>query len=196
MGFFLYLSFTVPSRNSIPGCGGKPRLIRQPAMHDELSIDMSSSSPPRLGVRFLPTIPSAADSSIIMDDTESGGVNDNAAELLARQDSNGSEGLVIIAHTHDQVVGALVAKSQEEGLVESGNSVLLRIGEAKNKSSDVVGGGGGEQGDEGKEKCDSDSSAPSAPVGSYQTFYTVLGCDGNTLATLASPQGNEERRPP
>lgn len=165
-------------------------------MHDELSIDMSSSSPPRLGVRFLPTIPSAADSSIIMDDTESGGVNDNAAELLARQDSNGSEGLVIIAHTHDQVVGALVAKSQEEGLVESGNSVLLRIGEAKNKSSDVVGGGGGEQGDEGKEKCDSDSSAPTAPVGSYQTFYTVLGCDGNTLATLASPQGNEERRPP
>lgn len=29
------------------------------------------SSPPRLGVRFLPTIPSAADSSVIMEDGDS-----------------------------------------------------------------------------------------------------------------------------
>lgn len=57
---------------------------------------MSSSSPPRLGVRFLPTIPSAADSSIILDDTEDSG-NDNSVELLSRQESNESEGFIVIA---------------------------------------------------------------------------------------------------
>lgn len=35
-------------------------------MHEEVS-DLSCS-PPRLGVRFLPTIPSAADSSIVLDE--------------------------------------------------------------------------------------------------------------------------------
>ncbi|XP_030377139.1 leucine-rich repeat-containing G-protein coupled receptor 6 [Scaptodrosophila lebanonensis] len=45
----------------------KPRLVRQEAVQEE-----EDSSPPRLGVRFLPTIPSAADSSVIMDDGDSG----------------------------------------------------------------------------------------------------------------------------
>lgn len=45
----------------------KPRLVRQEAVQEE-----EDSSPPRLGVRFLPTIPSAADSSIIMEDGDSG----------------------------------------------------------------------------------------------------------------------------
>lgn len=46
--------------------GTKPRLVRQQAVQEE-SSDIASS-PPRLGVRFLPTIPSAADSSVILDD--------------------------------------------------------------------------------------------------------------------------------
>ncbi|KAL9874779.1 G-protein coupled receptor rickets isoform 3-T8 [Glossina fuscipes fuscipes] len=45
----------------------KPRLVRQEAVQEE-----EDSSPPRLGVRFLPTIPSAADSSVIMEDGDSG----------------------------------------------------------------------------------------------------------------------------
>lgn len=45
----------------------KPRLVRQEAVQEE-----EDTSPPRLGVRFLPTIPSAADSSIIMEDGDSG----------------------------------------------------------------------------------------------------------------------------
>ncbi|XP_059618054.1 lutropin-choriogonadotropic hormone receptor isoform X2 [Phlebotomus argentipes] len=52
-------------RNSIPGA--KPRLVRQSAVQEELSADLSAS-PPRLGVRFLPTIPSAADSSVQLDE--------------------------------------------------------------------------------------------------------------------------------
>ncbi|XP_054083074.1 uncharacterized protein LOC105211447 isoform X2 [Zeugodacus cucurbitae] len=44
----------------------KPRLVRQEAVQEE-----EDSSPPRLGVRFLPTIPSAADSSIVMEDGDS-----------------------------------------------------------------------------------------------------------------------------
>ncbi|KAH8410206.1 hypothetical protein KR009_008320 [Drosophila setifemur] len=44
----------------------KPRLVRQEAVQEE-----EDSSPPRLGVRFLPTIPSAADSSVIMEDGDS-----------------------------------------------------------------------------------------------------------------------------
>lgn len=46
--------------------GTKPRLVRQQAVQEE-SSDIACS-PPRLGVRFLPTIPSAADSSVILDD--------------------------------------------------------------------------------------------------------------------------------
>uniref|UniRef100_A0A182QEA2 G-protein coupled receptors family 1 profile domain-containing protein n=1 Tax=Anopheles farauti TaxID=69004 RepID=A0A182QEA2_9DIPT len=56
----------VPStaRQSIPG--GKPRLVRQSAVQED--TQELSCSPPRLGVRFLPTIPSAADSSVQLDD--------------------------------------------------------------------------------------------------------------------------------
>ncbi|XP_058815263.1 follicle-stimulating hormone receptor-like [Topomyia yanbarensis] len=52
------------ARQSIPG--GKPRLVRQSAVQDD-SQELSCS-PPRLAVRFLPTIPSAADSSVQLDD--------------------------------------------------------------------------------------------------------------------------------
>ncbi|KAI8121074.1 Lutropin-choriogonadotropic hormone receptor, partial [Lucilia cuprina] len=45
----------------------KPRLVRQEAVQEE-----EDTSPPRLGVRFLPTIPSAADSSVILEDGDSG----------------------------------------------------------------------------------------------------------------------------
>lgn len=48
------------------GVGSKPRLVRQQAVQEE-STELSCS-PPRLGVRFLPTIPSAADSSVILDE--------------------------------------------------------------------------------------------------------------------------------
>lgn len=48
------------------GGTSKPRLVRQQAVQEE-STELSCS-PPRLGVRFLPTIPSAADSSVILDD--------------------------------------------------------------------------------------------------------------------------------
>ncbi|XP_055637267.1 follicle-stimulating hormone receptor isoform X2 [Toxorhynchites rutilus septentrionalis] len=51
-------------RQSIPG--GKPRLVRQSAVQED--TQELSCSPPRLGVRFLPTIPSAADSSVQLDD--------------------------------------------------------------------------------------------------------------------------------
>lgn len=92
------LHFTVPSRNSIPG--GKPRLVRQSAVHEECSIDLSTS-PPRLGVRFLPTIPSAADSSIILDDepsncSDSGNGQDNNDTI------NDSEGPIIITTHADE----------------------------------------------------------------------------------------------
>ncbi|XP_058121217.1 follicle-stimulating hormone receptor [Anopheles ziemanni] len=52
------------ARQSIPG--GKPRLVRQAAVQED--THELSCSPPRLGVRFLPTIPSAADSSVQLDD--------------------------------------------------------------------------------------------------------------------------------
>uniref|UniRef100_A0A182MV53 G-protein coupled receptors family 1 profile domain-containing protein n=1 Tax=Anopheles culicifacies TaxID=139723 RepID=A0A182MV53_9DIPT len=52
------------ARQSIPG--GKPRLVRQSAVQED--TQELSCSPPRLGVRFLPTIPSAADSSVQLDD--------------------------------------------------------------------------------------------------------------------------------
>lgn len=45
----------------------KPRLVRQHAVHEEIISDLSCS-PPRLGVRFLPTIPSAADSSVVLEE--------------------------------------------------------------------------------------------------------------------------------
>lgn len=45
----------------------KPRLVRQQAVVQEESTEASSTSP-KLNVRFLPTIPSAADSSVIIDE--------------------------------------------------------------------------------------------------------------------------------
>ncbi|XP_068150831.1 leucine-rich repeat-containing G-protein coupled receptor 5 [Drosophila tropicalis] len=54
----------------------KPRLVRQEAVQEE-----EDSSPPRLGVRFLPTIPSAADSSVIMEDGDSSNANAGGAFL-------------------------------------------------------------------------------------------------------------------
>lgn len=43
--------------------------MRQQAVHDDAHLDLSNStSPPKLGVRFLPTIPSAADSSMQLDE--------------------------------------------------------------------------------------------------------------------------------
>lgn len=56
--------FIGTARQSIPG--GKPRLVRQSAVQED--THELSCSPPRLGVRFLPTIPSAADSSVQLDD--------------------------------------------------------------------------------------------------------------------------------
>lgn len=56
-----------PSRQSLPIIvgAGKPRLVRQSAFHDETQ----EPSSPRLNVRFpLPTIPSAPDSSVQLDD--------------------------------------------------------------------------------------------------------------------------------
>lgn len=47
--------------------------MRQSAINDDHEI---SCSPPRLNVRFLPTIPSAADSSVVMDE-ESTQANDS-----------------------------------------------------------------------------------------------------------------------
>lgn len=45
----------------------KPRLVRQQAVVQEEVVEPSSTSP-KLSVRFLPTIPSAADSSVIIDE--------------------------------------------------------------------------------------------------------------------------------
>lgn len=91
-------------------------------MHEELSIDMCSSSPPRLGVRFLPTIPSAADSSIILDETDSG--NDNSAELLSRQLSDENDGLILIASSHEAHQGQEEAEQRLHfhGEVEEGRN--------------------------------------------------------------------------
>lgn len=61
----------------------KPRLVRQQAVQEEITADLSYS-PPRLGVRFLPTIPSAADSSVIMDEesiNDANNANDRTATV-------------------------------------------------------------------------------------------------------------------
>lgn len=61
------MSLTDSSRQSLPiiiGTNSKPRLVRQSAFHDETQ----EPSSPRLNVRFLPTIPSAPDSSVQLDD--------------------------------------------------------------------------------------------------------------------------------
>jgi hypothetical protein len=56
------MSFTDSSRQLSFNSGSKPRLVRQSAFHDE------EPSSPRLNVRFLPTIPSAPDSSVQLDE--------------------------------------------------------------------------------------------------------------------------------
>lgn len=57
------MSFSDSSRQSLSfNSGSKPRLVRQSAFHDE------EPSSPRLNVRFLPTIPSAPDSSVQLDE--------------------------------------------------------------------------------------------------------------------------------
>lgn len=60
--------------------GGKPRLVRQSAFQDETQ----EPSSPRLNVRFLPTIPSAPDSSVQLDeeqdDPESEAAEDEAVK--------------------------------------------------------------------------------------------------------------------
>lgn len=58
----------------------KPRLVRQQAVQEETTTELSCS-PPRLGVRFLPTIPSAADSSVVMDE-------ESVQETTANGDKN------------------------------------------------------------------------------------------------------------
>lgn len=75
-----YINFhfasTDSSRQSI---SGKPRLVRQSAVQDETQEPTS----PRLNVRFLPTIPSAPDSSVQLDDENQENENDeNANENL------------------------------------------------------------------------------------------------------------------
>lgn len=190
----LPVSITVPCRNSIPGCGGKPRLMRQPAMHEELSIDMSSSSsPPRLGVRFLPTIPSAADSSIILDDTDS--VAENGGEQLA---GAGREGESSSNNHHHQLLQEVVVNlaegeddDQDENADESDDGddddgLEMRLGSESVRMNEKRGSsdsGGGE------------GVAGATAAGTYQAFYTVLGTCGNTMATLASPSKDGGRPP-
>lgn len=64
--FFSFLFYLHENLGSSKQCGTKPRLVRQQAVQEE-SAELSCS-PPRLGVRFLPTIPSAADSSVVIDE--------------------------------------------------------------------------------------------------------------------------------
>lgn len=57
--------------------------MRQEAVQEE-----EDSSPPRLGVRFLPTIPSAADSSVIMEDGDSANATANTALVMPLPDAS------------------------------------------------------------------------------------------------------------
>ncbi|EDW57572.2 leucine-rich repeat-containing G-protein coupled receptor 5 isoform X2 [Drosophila virilis] len=68
----------------------KPRLVRQEAVQEE-----EDSSPPRLGVRFLPTIPSAADSSVIMDDGDSANAAAGSAGCLGMPQPGVSSGFLV-----------------------------------------------------------------------------------------------------
>ncbi|XP_032569811.1 leucine-rich repeat-containing G-protein coupled receptor 5 [Drosophila sechellia] len=70
----------------------KPRLVRQEAVQEE-----EDSSPPRLGVRFLPTIPSAADSSVVMEDGDS--ANTGVASFLGMPLPGASSGFLIAPTT-------------------------------------------------------------------------------------------------
>lgn len=174
--------------------------MRQTAVHEELSIDMSSSSsPPRLGVRFLPTIPSAADSSIILDDADSG--NDNGLEL-SQNESSVSEGLIIITSHCDDDGG----KGEAHGSTELGAAGGLRGAEAGQMGcrQEIVVNVIEEQEDTddglemrlGKETAEKRASGSSSND-SFQPFYTVLlanGGVGSARATLGSSKDGE--RPP
>lgn len=70
----IFPSLTDASRQSLPLSGSKPRLVRQSAFHDETQ----EPSSPRLNVRFLPTIPSAPDSSVQLDDEQDEPQNNEA----------------------------------------------------------------------------------------------------------------------
>ncbi|XP_037957257.1 thyrotropin receptor isoform X2 [Teleopsis dalmanni] len=77
----------------------KPRLVRQEAVQEE-----EDSSPPRLGVRFLPTIPSAADSSVVMEDGDSAV---NVTGIIAMPIPNTSSGYYAVVQTQaSQTAGA------------------------------------------------------------------------------------------
>lgn len=169
-------------------------------MHEELSIDMSmSSSPPRLGVRFLPTIPSAADSSIILDETDSG--NDNGVELLSRQDSNGSEGLIITCKVAEEVEvddaggNCGVSRDNDNVPVRQGNQeIVVNLANGEEYSEGEEDGDGGLKMRLGGEGVSTEKrgSRDSTAAESYQAFYTVLGNGGNTRATLESPMNGEK----
>lgn len=60
----MYISACSTGKASVSNA--KPRLVRQQAVQEE--IVEPSCSPPKLSVRFLPTIPSAADSSVVIDE--------------------------------------------------------------------------------------------------------------------------------
>lgn len=72
----------------------KPRLVRQEAVQEE-----EDTSPPRLGVRFLPTIPSAADSSVILEDGDSGLMSSITGLYANLQNSTASQGKSPIINT-------------------------------------------------------------------------------------------------
>lgn len=86
------------SRQSFPG--PKPRLVRQHAVHDD--CDSVPNSPPnKLSVRILPTIPSAADSSLQLDEETT-----EAAEAEAADESTSAQ-LYTVLQTGGQVQSTL-----------------------------------------------------------------------------------------
>lgn len=161
-------------------------------MHEELSIDMSSSSsPPRLGVRFLPTIPSAADSSIILDDMDSG--NDNGVEISQNESSSSSssDGVIVIASRTSE--GESTREGKQEvvvNLAEQEGEEEVAVEENEDESDDGLEMrlGGESVGGRTEKRGSGDST--------YQAFYTVLGNGGSTLATLAIPSPKDGEKPP
>lgn len=76
------MSFPTDSSRQSMSVGGKPRLVRQSAFQDE----SQEPSSPRLNVRFLPTIPSAPDSSVQLDDEPEESPSTAAAESPSKSD--------------------------------------------------------------------------------------------------------------
>ena len=79
---FVYLVIAPGSNTRLHHTSGmsKPRLVRQSAIQDNQD-DVLSCSPPRLGI--LPTIPSTADSSVILDDDLPTDILNRPAQLYA-----------------------------------------------------------------------------------------------------------------